>query len=163
MRGYRNQNDGLWDIPIKSTIHLDNVIHPKPKGNIYSTKTITKQYPIPHFLSTLSSSILSNSRNIQPKKCHNNMHPFLSALNPIVDDNHFEDIISQTTRNNHQVNVILRKKQPKVTLAKYLHATCLSPVQSTFVKAIKNNHFISWPGLTTDLIQRNLPKVIATI
>ena len=160
MRGYRNKSDGLWDIPIKSTIHLDNVVHPKPKGNIY--KTNTKQYPIPPFLSTLSASILSNITKL-PKKRNNNINSFLSALNPIIDDNHFDNIISETTKNEYKANVILRKRQPKVTLAKYLHATCLSPVQSTFIKAIKNNQFISWPGLTPDLIQRNLPKVIATI
>ena len=39
----------------------------------------------------------------------------------------------------------------------------MSLVSSTFIQAIKNNYFISWPGLTTELIARNLPKSIATI
>jgi hypothetical protein len=33
-------------------------------------------------------------------------------------------------------------------LINYLHAACFSPVKSTWIKAIKNGHFTSWPGLT---------------
>jgi hypothetical protein len=33
-------------------------------------------------------------------------------------------------------------------LIKYLHAACFSPVKSTWITAIKNGHFTSWPGLT---------------
>jgi hypothetical protein len=32
-------------------------------------------------------------------------------------------------------------------LINYLHAACFSPVKSTWIKAIKNGHFTSWPGL----------------
>ena len=60
-------------------------------------------------------------------------------------------------------NVIIRKKQPKSQLSQYLHATCMSPVPSTFLKAIRNNNFITWPGLTTELITKHLPKTIATV
>ena len=43
-------------------------------------------------------------------------------------------------------------------LAQYLHATYLSPTIKTFVAAINEDHFLTWPGLTSDLILRNLPK-----
>jgi hypothetical protein len=33
-------------------------------------------------------------------------------------------------------------------LVNYLHAACFSPVKSTWITAIKNGHFTSWPGLT---------------
>ena len=33
---------------------------------------------------------------------------------------------------------------------------------STFIRAIKNNNYISWPGLTADLISKHLPKSLAT-
>jgi hypothetical protein len=33
-------------------------------------------------------------------------------------------------------------------LINYLHAACFSPVKSTWITAIKNGHFVSWPGLT---------------
>jgi hypothetical protein len=32
-------------------------------------------------------------------------------------------------------------------LINYLHAACFSPVKSTWIKAIKNGNFSSWPGL----------------
>jgi hypothetical protein len=33
-------------------------------------------------------------------------------------------------------------------LINYLYATCFSPVKSTWITAIANGHFTSWPGLT---------------
>jgi hypothetical protein len=33
-------------------------------------------------------------------------------------------------------------------LVNYLHAACFSPVKSTCITAIKNENFLSWPGLT---------------
>jgi hypothetical protein len=33
-------------------------------------------------------------------------------------------------------------------LIQYLHATCFSPNESTWIQAIKNNHFTTWPLLT---------------
>ena len=55
------------------------------------------------------------------------------------------------------MNVILRKQQKHSDLAEFLHGCCCSPVPSTFIKAITNNHFITWPGLTPDLINKHLP------
>ena len=43
-----------------------------------------------------------------------------------------------------------------------MHAACFSPVISTFLHAVKNNHFITWPGLTPRLITKHLTKKIAT-
>ena len=64
---------------------------------------------------------------------------------------------------NPSLSVIIRKKQTHMELAQYLHASCFSPVQSTFVKAIKNKHFKTWPGLTEQLINKHLPTSIATV
>jgi hypothetical protein len=33
-------------------------------------------------------------------------------------------------------------------LINYLHDACFSPVKSTWITAIKNGNFLSWPGLT---------------
>ena len=49
---------------------------------------------------------------------------------------------------NQKLNVIIHKNKTKTELAQYLHAYCFSPTQSTFIRAIKNGNFISWPGLT---------------
>lgn len=55
-------------------------------------------------------------------------------------------------------NVALWKKQTKVELAQYQHATCMCPTKTTFIKAIENNHFTTWPGLDSKLISEHLPK-----
>ena len=61
-----------------------------------------------------------------------------------------------------KANVILRKKQTHVELARYLHAACFSPVTSTFVKAIRKGHFKTWPRLTSHLVEKHLPPSVAT-
>ena len=79
-------------------------------------------------------------------------------MEDITQDNIFNSTINQ----QQKLNVITRNKQTHKELAQYLHATCLSPRPSAFIKAIKNNHFISWPGLNQQLIIKHLPKTIAT-
>jgi hypothetical protein len=51
----------------------------------------------------------------------------------------------------------------KPELLQYLHAACsFSPVTSTWLQAIHNNNFVTWPGVTTPAVSKNLPKSIAT-
>jgi hypothetical protein len=47
-------------------------------------------------------------------------------------------------------------------LIKFLHATAFSPTKTTWIKAIKNNFFQSWPGLTEKLVHRYYPQSSAT-
>ena len=44
----------------------------------------------------------------------------------------------------------------------YLHRACFSPVTSTWTKAINAGYFSTWPGLTSDLVRKHLPKSVAT-
>jgi hypothetical protein len=84
----------------------------------------------------------------------------------LAEDNSFEQILKkqeiEDRKKAHKINVIIKKKQPQATLAQYLHATCFSPTPSTFIKAINNNNFLTWPGLTAKLIKKHLPPSIAT-
>jgi hypothetical protein len=48
-------------------------------------------------------------------------------------------------------------------LINYLHAACFSPVKSTWIAAIKNGNFISWPGLTERAVEKHLSKSSATV
>ena len=78
------------------------------------------------------------------------------------------DITIPTIRNNtqasqpqhppmiHQANIIIQRNQAKSQLAEFLHAACYAQTKSTFIKAIKNNHFISWSGLDPQLITKHL-------
>jgi hypothetical protein len=63
----------------------------------------------------------------------------------------------------HQANGILRTDRPKQELAKYLHTTLGSPVPSTLLRAIRSTHLTTFPGLTTNLISKHLPKSLATV
>ena len=47
-------------------------------------------------------------------------------------------------------------------LAKYMHGALFSPVKATLIQAIKNNHFVSWDELTTELISKHLQTSEAT-
>ena len=64
---------------------------------------------------------------------------------------------------NPAINVIIRKNKTKMDLAKYMHGALFSPVKATLIQAIKNNHFISWDGLTSDLISKHLQTSEATV
>jgi hypothetical protein len=47
-------------------------------------------------------------------------------------------------------------------LINYLHAACFSPVKSTWIKAIKNGIFSSWPGLNEHSVEKYLSKSTST-
>jgi hypothetical protein len=47
-------------------------------------------------------------------------------------------------------------------LINYLHAACFSPLKSTWITAIKNGHFTSWPGLTEHAVEKHLSKSTST-
>jgi DNA helicase IV len=50
----------------------------------------------------------------------------------------------------------------KKYLINYLHAACFSPVKSTWITAIKNGNFSSWPGLTERAVEKDLSKSTST-
>ena len=61
-----------------------------------------------------------------------------------------------------KANIIIRKDKTKMELAQWLHASCGSPNESTFIKAIQKGNFLTWPGLTPQLIRKQLPTSEAT-
>jgi hypothetical protein len=48
-------------------------------------------------------------------------------------------------------------------LINYLHAECFSPVKSTWIQAIKNGNFTSWPGLTEQAVEKHVSKSTTTV
>ena len=129
LKGHRNLSDGLWDIPI---------VVPKTHPGLYANRSKAQPSKTTHFK--------KSPRQCKPK------HKKHQDLNP----NQIESYARQLDK--QQANVIIRKKQAKSNLAQYLHATCLSPPISTFIKAINNNNFVTWPGLTSKLMSKHLPK-----
>ena len=46
----------------------------------------------------------------------------------------------------------------KQNLAIFLHQACFSPPMSTWIEAIKQNFFVTFPGLLVDLVKKYIPK-----
>jgi hypothetical protein len=46
---------------------------------------------------------------------------------------------------------------------RFLHASAGSPVPSTWTDAINKGNYATWPGITSELVTKHLPKVEATI
>ena len=68
---------------------------------------------------------------------------------------HLKDIETYITCTNNR-----RKK--KTVLVHYLHGCCFSPTPRTFLKAIKNGNFLTWPGLNNQTLLKYLPPSIST-
>jgi hypothetical protein len=69
---------------------------------------------------------------------------------------------TDTPQLQHSANGAIRNVRTKQDLAAFLHACAFSPQYSTFLRALRHNHFNSWPGLTTTLITKHLKKSLAT-
>jgi hypothetical protein len=49
-----------------------------------------------------------------------------------------------------------------VKTIRYLHAAAGFPAKDTWIKAIKNGHYKTWPGLTVDAVSKYFPESIET-
>eukprot|EP00957_Ditylum_brightwellii_P140763 10722677-Ditylum_brightwellii.AAC.1 len=58
-------------------------------------------------------------------------------------------------------NTVYKLKMKK-EIVQYLHGACFSPTKLVWIKAIKQGHFATWPGLTAKMVEKHLPKTIAT-
>ena len=139
MRGTRNNQDGLWNIPIYQLTIKDNYILPPTIASLINT---TRKISHPH----------------QPKVNKKQNHTISKH-----EERDFDKEIDHHIKELQKCNVIIQRKQPKAQLAQYLYATCMSPVPLTFIRAITNNNFISCPDLTPQLIRRHLSKKIPTV
>ena len=50
----------------------------------------------------------------------------------------------------------------KADLVQYLHRCVFNPVVHTWTKAIDAGYLATWPGLTSELVRKHLPKLLAT-
>ena len=162
LQGKRNYKDGLYDIPIaKKVLHADNYNEPIKHPSLYQTRII----PSPQ-----------QHKQIRQPKRKSLLHEAFPALHMLANENDFDNVVAkqkiqdckayhivEKIRSHPSLAVIIRKQQTKHDLIKYLHAACFSPTNATWIRAVKNNHFNTWPGLTIDLIKNHLPKSIATI
>lgn len=51
----------------------------------------------------------------------------------------------------------------KSDLVQFYHQSCCSPTVGTWTDAIDKGFFATWPGLTSELVRKHLPKSVATV
>ena len=80
---------------------------------------------------------------------------------------HEFDDYTTTRTNTTQQSRLLSNNVYEITKAKelvtFLHAAAGYPVVDTWVKAIQNDQYATWPGLTSALVYKYLPKSDATV
>ena len=71
---------------------------------------------------------------------------------------------TQATKPYHQTQAHASNATTSTTAEhiQFLHAAAFSPVTSTWIDAIRNGHFLGWPGLTAEAVTKHLPKSFAT-
>ena len=77
---------------------------------------------------------------------------------PLSDNQHK----SSSSPHAEMANGIIRKDKTKSELAAYYAACCYNMRPSTLLRAIRLNYFTTWPGMTTSLISKHLPKSVAS-
>jgi hypothetical protein len=97
-------------------------------------------------------------------KCNNT--PVLQGYrNPIglwrIPIQHNHAVTSSRSTPQHSINSIIDARTQH-ELIQLLHATCFSPTESTWIKAIKNNHFTTWPLANDTIIQKFFRNSTAT-
>ena len=145
MQGNRNKTDGLWDTPTQEnyipmqenyTPTQENYVLPKP---LAPKSNCAKLAPESNCARLAPKTKLCNigpqefQVNKQPTKLTKHsisatMPTFMRNMDPIVENNTFDQILQE----HNKLNVIIRKRQTKQQLATYLCATCLSPTPRTF-------------------------------
>ena len=127
-------------------------VHPKCGKNdkllITGRRTDNGLWEIP--LTTPPSPILS-----QPPSPHHARVPY--KLTDITYNNR-----GYGARRTPVANGVIRLDQTKSELAQYLSGAMFNPAKSTLVRAVRKKHLITFPGLTTNLISKHLPKSLAT-
>ena len=68
----------------------------------------------------------------------------------------------RSTQLIHKSNVIIPRNKSPQTLVQYLHAALYSPTKSTLLHAVRNGHFLTWPGLTVSNVVKLLDETPAT-
>jgi hypothetical protein len=72
-----------------------------------------------------------------------------------------EPSVSIEIGREHSAHNVYEQKSIQDTI-EYLHVCCFSPVTDTWLKAIQNGHFSTWPSVTVENVRKYLSKSDAT-
>ena len=169
LRGYRNRTDSLWDIPLyPHTRIMNNVDIPRTHSALYVPPHRRDRPPDRGKVANVTQSPTTSTTKTKPKKNFKVQFMTRQRVTKLVEQQLRQDEKDDFLQvpihaESQKISVIIRKKETKKNLARYLHAACFSPVQSTWEQAIKNKNFATWPGLTTTMIKQHLPPSTATV
>ena len=168
LTGYHNYLTGLWEanlpIPVTS-LHEASFSHTTHPGLYQSTKPNHSQH---------SYFETSPKKCEKKRKTHSPWPSYFVPSHDIVDDNELSYHLHQQTKQDQdeyrivppfqeqELNVIIHKHTTKTMLANFLHQAVFAPKKSTFIQAIHNNQFATFPGLDTTLVSKHLPPSIPT-
>ena len=129
--------------------HGCNVKFTKTKCNIYYKNSIILSGPRDPTTELWIIDLPVTNNNIRT--------PLQAATNegesrtPIYNNN----TIQMHCNNAYTINT-------KKELIRFLHAACFSPTKATWIKAINNNQFATWPGINAADVTKYLPPSMAT-
>ena len=103
-----------------------------------------------------------------------NGDPIITGIRSSIDKLWYLDLAQCTSHQQDTANATYLANlqyscnaiNPNTTIADriaYYHASCFSPVLSTWTKAIDEGRFTTWPELTSDLVRRHPPRSIAMV
>ena len=167
--------------PIQIQLPTDEVTQSNKEGNLplQMPKAATKAHIVPTFKKTLVSIpqvvdagyaayfnkdavyIINNTTKQVEWKGTRNKQTKLWEL-PLKDDINHNKLTENFQHRIQQVNNASIAPTLKEHI-KFLHQACGSPVKSTWIKAINNNHFKSWPNLTAKNVNKHLETTIHTL
>jgi hypothetical protein len=167
---------------------VQHLCHPLPtsngpcvllaSGNVMSSALCSILLLSPHLSTTAQSAfvldnLLTGTLVSLAQLCNDDFIAIFSCSN-VQFFKHNMDLITGTRTPNglwsiplqvpaiHQANGILCLDPVGEQLAIYHHTTLGSPAPSMLLRAIRCGHLATFPGLTTQLIGKHLPKSIAT-
>ena len=153
----------------KRTIQDENYPPPSSHAALYTSHTTpstTARATLSTFTTPSSKSPLRNPINL--------LKNISDGLEALLQVNECDYLVSQQLkidRIQHKqkvlrcnltqsISVILRKDKTKADLARFHHAALFSPVKSTLISALHNNHLTTWLGLDKKLINRHHGKIL---
>ena len=157
----------LPQLPIKAR---EAIIFPKLKTNLLSVGTFCDN----GCKATFDKNNVKITHNKQDILCgernSKGLYQIDMANNDIMKDNNPDTSFAHHVYDTKSDEIVVEsyashvfETKSNVDLVKYYHQACWSPSKTTWVKAIKNNFFTTWPGLTAELVQKFLPKSEHTI
>ena len=111
-----------------------------------------------------------NHKNLCAARCPSSGMYLMSLINlhstpPLLTVSSMITLQSCSTRFNKGTNYLVNNAFAMATkpdFAIYYHRAAFSPVPTTFISAVNNGNFSTWPGLTAELISKHMPKSLAT-